>query len=76
MSRTSPTQLSYDVFVSDGPARARRRAHAGRSPAGVVAAVVDADLRAAGRRPGGPALHPHPDRSIHHSRGAALTTAG
>ena len=39
----------------------RRRAHAGRSPADVVAAVVDARLRAAGRPPGGPALHPRPD---------------
>ena len=41
--------------------RVRRRAHAGRSPADVVAAVVDAHLRAAGRPAGGPALHPHPD---------------
>src|SRR5258707_12046261 len=64
MSATSPTQLFYDVFISETGLPGRRRAHSGRGPAGMVAAVVDADPGGAGHLLGGPALTGHGDSSL------------
>ena len=54
MSATSPTQLSYDVFVSDGPAEAGDERLPDGGPAGVVAPGAPGPVRggrSADRRP-------------------------
>jgi len=56
MSATSPTQLSYDVFVSDGPAGAGDERMLDGAPLGVVAPGAPGLVRggrSADRRPGG-----------------------